>query len=417
MCLLGVMNAVPARLSVAKHTWFALLGAAIAAIALVALLAWRMDLATRAERAADAAAARAATASDAALRAIVALEAENEEARAAQIVRLETVAAQDAALIGPLLALQNAVTVSDAGVAAARLAAAAHARAAMFESAGDDLDRRGDMLVWALAPALAASILIAIGLLASDWRKIQNRAASLDAAQSRAQQAVAAKSLMLAAASHDVRQPLHALSLLLTALKRRVADDEQRNIVDKMEQAAGALRRLFSSLLDVARLEAGVVRAEPHAFALEPMLAQLVEETNEVAGDGRVTLGPTPLWFYSDAQLFEAVIRNLLSNAIKVSARGDVRVECREEDGAVLVEVHDSGGDLSPEALDAILRGAGDPSIRVGLGLFIVREMAAILGLSVAARAAPEGGTVVTVKGKAAAPVDSQTPGLVSSAG
>ncbi|MET0182851.1 MAG: HAMP domain-containing sensor histidine kinase [Caulobacterales bacterium] len=409
------MNSFLTRMGVTRRSWLALALAAAAAVALVALLLWRMDLATRAEADADASYERAEVAADATLKLLFALQSSDSETRSAQLARLESLATADPAFVGPVLGLYNAADFAGAESAAYRLVSVANARAATFENIGDEYDSRGDFLVWIVTPFLVASILAAMALLILDWRIAQNRAALSAEAHSRAERAAAAKSLMLAAASHDVRQPLHALSLLLSALKRRVADDEQRGIVEKIETAAGSLRRLFSSLLDVARLEAGVVRPDPHPFALEPVLAQLVDEAGEVAAaaQGRVTLGPTPLWLDSDPQLFEAIVRNLLSNAVKASPGGEVRVEARAADGQAIIEIRDSGSGLLPAQLDAVLQGDIDPEVRVGLGLFIVREMAAVLGVTVRAAPAEGGGTAVTITGKRGEPVDNRDLTLI----
>ncbi len=400
------------RVNITLRSWTSLAVTAIAALALTLVLGWRLDLSIHAEANADLAAARAETAARLSIESLSALRERNavdlDEAKR----NLTQLGVDDPALASPALALSAALGARGrdglvgADQAALDLVRAANAQARSFEAGGDDVDSQGDMIVWLIAPILAVSTLLSIWLLISDWRRVTHGAEIAKAQRDMAVETAAAKSLMLAAASHDVRQPLHALSLFVAALKRRVDTDEAKDILGKIEQASGSLRRLFSSLLDVARLEAGVVRAEMHPFALQPLLTQLVDEAHEIARaqGGHVALDETPLWINSDPQLFEAIVRNLLSNAVKASGAGEVRVRVRDGIGAATIEVSDSGADPQVDVLRAILAGRAPEGARVGLGLFIVREMAAILNLTVTADEAPSGGALVTVVAPIAAP-------------
>lgn len=392
------------RLKISRRSIAALAFAALAAVSLVLVLSWRAELATQAEERADAAAAHVRTAGDATVRLLLTMRERDIPGVLQARARLEALAADDPELADEVTTLIAARGVENIGAAAITLINAAHERATFYEAAGDNVDTRGDFIVWIIGPLLAAAILLAIGALVADWRRVRASATELGAARVRAEENAAAKTLMLAAASHDVRQPLHAMSLLLSALKRRVETDEQKKIVGRIEEAAASLRRLFSSLLDVARLEAGVVRADPHAFALEPLLKQLIDEAAEIAAiaNTEVTLGSAPYTLETDPQLLEAIVRNLLSNAVKVSPGGAVRVTAEADGARVRIEVRDSGADLDAAALDRLLAGRGEANVRVGLGLFIVREMAKILGLDVRARAAPDRGAIVSVTAPAA---------------
>jgi len=399
------------RIKISRRAITALAFAAFAAVALVFVLFWRADLAQRAEARADTAAAHVRTAGDATVRLLLAMRERDTRALGQAQARLNALAANDPTLAEEVATLIAARNTNEIGIAAIALIDAAHARATFYEAAGDRIDTQGDMMVWVLGPLLAAAILLAVAALLWDWRRVRASAAELSAARARAEENAAVKTFMLAAASHDVRQPLHAMSLLLSALRRRVETDEQKHILGRIEEAAAALRRLFSSLLDVARLEAGIVKADPHAFALEPLLKQLVDEAGEIAATAgaQVTLAPAPFTLDTDPQLLEAIVRNLLSNAVKVSPGGAVRVSAEAEGARVRIDVRDSGAALDAAALDRLLAGHSEPNVRVGLGLFIVREMAKILSLDVRARTAPGGGAIVSVTAPAATATQAET--------
>ncbi len=402
-------------MSISPRSWAALVFTAMSAVLLALVLGWRMELAQNAEMMADRAAINDRVAADAAVRTLIAMRLRDRAQELHQESRLAAIAQSDPALAEPVRALSDANDAQTAGAAALVLIDAAHDRSAYYENMGDDVDSQGDAIVWILGPLLAAGILVSLYSLFSDWRKANEQQAVEAQRRSRAEANAATKSLMLAAASHDVRQPLHAMSLLLSALKRRVEGDEPKRIVGRIEEAAGSLRRLFSSLLDVARLEAGVVEADPHDFALEPLLKQLIDEAAEIGAlaNTQVSLGPAPFTLATDPQLLEAIVRNLLSNAVKVSPGGTVRVTAEAEGAHVRIEVRDTGADLDAGALDRLLAGQSEPSVRVGLGLFIVREMAKILALDVRARAAPGGGAIVSVTAPAAAAAPAAAPAAV----
>ncbi len=383
--------------SISPRSWTALALAFVTSLALGATLLWRLDLANDAERAADAAYERAFSA------ALIGVDAAGVDADANLLrARIAPLIVGDPSLRAPAEALIAAAASpeSDRLAAARAFVNAANAAAATAEAAGDSVDTRGDAIVWAIAPLAAAFILFSLASVLADRRAALRGAAASAQARARAEDDAAIKSLMLAAASHDVRQPLHAMALLLSALKRRVPDGEATEIVEKIERAAAALRRLFASLLDVARLEAGVVRAQARPFPLAPLLDQLVSEANEIAAarGNSVVAEPCPLWLNTDPQLLEAVIRNLLSNAVKVSHGGPVHVACVSEGALARIDVRDSGHDTTQDALDRLFAARPAPRDATGLGLFIVREMAAILRADVQAALAPGGGAIVSVR-------------------
>lgn len=219
-----------------------------------------------------------------------------------------------------------------------------------------------------------------------------------------AEQANAAKSRFLAAASHDMRQPLHALSLYLASLARRVDSEDGRRILVNMDAAVRAMTRMFSALLDLARLEAGVLRPAPVTFALGDLLADVAQQGAEVDRQraDRITVMPTNLEIRSDPDLLEIVLRNLVVNAVKHAGGGRVLIGCRRVADDVRIEVHDTGPGIPPERLQDLfgefVRGDMTRSVEgLGLGLSIVDRLSQLLGHPIAAHSQVGRGSVFSV--------------------
>lgn len=246
--------------------------------------------------------------------------------------------------------------------------------------------------------------------------------AEMAKAQWEADQANAAKSRFLAAASHDMRQPLHALSLYLASLARRVDSADGQRILANMESAVRAMTRMFSALLDLARLEAGVLRPEPVTFPLGDLLADVAHQAAEVDRDGqhRITVLPTRLEVRSDPDLLEIVLRNLAVNAVKYAGAGRVLIGCRRAGDSVRIEVHDTGPGIPPDRLEELfgefVRGDATRSVEgLGLGLSIVDRLARLLDHPIAARSEVGRGSVFSVTapravGPAARAVEGSAP-------
>lgn len=233
---------------------------------------------------------------------------------------------------------------------------------------------------------------------------LQEANSKLSAARHEADEANATKSRFLAAASHDMRQPLHALSLYLASLERRVDSPEALRIVSAMDAAVRTMTRMFSALLDLARIEAGVLRPDPVRFRLDDLLLSVADQAREIdpARPGRIRVVRTRLEALSDVDLLEVVVRNLAVNAAKYSAGGRVLVGCRRSGGNVLIQVHDTGPGIPEDQLTRMfgefVRGETSRSVEgLGLGLSIVDRLSRLLGHSVAVRSLPGRGTVFTV--------------------
>jgi signal transduction histidine kinase/CheY-like chemotaxis protein len=214
-------------------------------------------------------------------------------------------------------------------------------------------------------------------------------------ARAAAEAANRAKSQLLAAASHDLRQPLHALGLYVAALAARARDADWRALVDHVESAANALELQFAQLIDLSRLDAGVLTPERADVPLAPMFARLrAEFAGEAAARGlSFAIVATRVTVRSDASLLERIVGNLISNAIRYTQRGGVVVGVRRHGSRIAIDVVDTGIGIAPADRERVFEeffrvrspGATTPARRgMGLGLAIVRRFADLLGHDVA---------------------------------
>jgi signal transduction histidine kinase/CheY-like chemotaxis protein len=221
-----------------------------------------------------------------------------------------------------------------------------------------------------------------------------------------AEEASTAKSRFLAAASHDLRQPVHALTLFVAALRPRVNDSEARRLLDHIDSSVQAMGGLFNGLLDISRLDAGVVEVHPQTFAMQPLLERICRD---YAGDAEakkieLVLKPTRAAVYSDPLLVERVVRNIVANAIAYTDKGRVLVGCRRRGKILRVQVWDTGRGI-PESEQAriftefyqVANPERDRSKGVGLGLAIVKRLTALLGHPLILRSRPDHGSVFTL--------------------
>lgn len=229
---------------------------------------------------------------------------------------------------------------------------------------------------------------------------IQNR--ELVAAKESAELATQSKSRFLAAASHDLRQPLHALSLLTRALGRRVERADATALVEQMELAVGSLKEMFDTLLDVSRLDAGLVRPDLQVVELAPLLQRVASGLEEEARHRGLgfRLQTMDVTVRTDPAILSALLRNLVSNAVKFTRSGAILLGCREVGGRLRLEVCDTGLGISRERQEGVFEefhrskttatGANDG---LGLGLSLVRRYAELLSIAVVMRSKPGFGT------------------------
>jgi len=218
-----------------------------------------------------------------------------------------------------------------------------------------------------------------------------------------AEQASVAKSRFLAAASHDLRQPVHALGLFVGTLRNREMDDEARRLVAHIDDSVAALDSLFVALLDISRLDAGIVPLHVHAFALQPLLSRVRDEHSAEAHAKGLSfaLRACPAIVRGDPVLIERIVRNIVSNAVRYTDRGGVVVGCRRRGAMLSVEVWDSGCGIAPENHARVFEEffqvgntERDRSKGLGLGLAIVKRLAVLLDCPLTLASVPGRGSV-----------------------
>ena len=229
-------------------------------------------------------------------------------------------------------------------------------------------------------------------------QSIQMRSENLDLVQrlqasvDEIQQANEAKSVFLASASHDLRQPLHAMGLFIETLNNLGLNEQQQPVVEQIEASADASRDMLNTLLDFSKLDAGVVTAQPSPFLVRNLVDKLEQElaVSANAKDLIYRTRETNAAAYADASLIELVLRNLISNAIRYTNDGGVLVACRKKaNGNLSLEVWDTGIGIPKGEQETIFREfhqLGNPERDrqkgFGLGLAIARGLANTMGHS-----------------------------------
>lgn len=197
-----------------------------------------------------------------------------------------------------------------------------------------------------------------------------------------------AKSRFLAVASHDLRQPMHALGLFIAQLQAKPQTLEQRRLIDRIHESAQAMGALLDSLLDISRLDAGTVTPEPIDFPLERLFSKMREEFEPLAQQDGLTLRipNTAVWVRSDPMLLGRIVQNLVSNAIRYTRYGGVFVGCRRRGDSVRIDVIDTGTGIPHAERENVFREFyqlanpdHDRSKGLGLGLAIVERLARLL--------------------------------------
>lgn len=226
------------------------------------------------------------------------------------------------------------------------------------------------------------------------------------AARDAAEAANRAKTRFLAAASHDLRQPLHALGLFAARLSDRTRDAEDAALVQRIATSVTSLESLFSALLDVSKLDAGVVTATTKAVALDALFDRLAYDFSPEALERGLKLSVLPARYVvsSDPVLLERILRNLITNALRYTTRGGIVVGARKRGERVAIEVWDSGPGIAPDDIERVFEEfyqVGNPerdrAKGLGLGLAIVRRLSQLLGHEVQVASRPGRGTVFRV--------------------
>jgi CheY-like chemotaxis protein/nitrogen-specific signal transduction histidine kinase len=254
-----------------------------------------------------------------------------------------------------------------------------------------------------------------------------NAEKQLEQARDIAQAASRSKTTFLAALGHDLRQPLHSMSLSASFLSMRLAGKPDAMVAERMQRSIANLSELVNAVLDVSQLEAGLVRAQVEDVHMPVLLQGVMDEFTEAAAEKGVALkvAPSDESVRSDPRLLRRILENLLGNAVKYTpAGGTVRVDSVRDEATVLISITDTGPGIPHEQQAEIWEEfrqlnnpARDHSKGLGLGLAIVRRMSELLGHEVTCHSAAGLGSTFIVRVPAAlrrlAPsVSPETPSL-----
>ncbi|MBP2232798.1 PAS domain S-box-containing protein [Azospirillum agricola] len=267
--------------------------------------------------------------------------------------------------------------------------------------------------VEALSPVvhqwIEASIYPSAAGLSVYFRDITGRRAAQDAllrAKEAAEQASIAKGKFLAAASHDLRQPLQALLLFVDVLKPHVQGSRGESALMHLARGLDALKDLLDSLLDMSRLDAGIVEPSIEDVPLQPLFEHIAASYRPVAAARGLDLRVEACrgTARSDRTLLVRMVRNLVENALRYTETGRIDIECRRAGDRLLIEVRDTGIGIPSEHLERIweeFHQVGNPerdrNRGLGLGLAIVRRLSQLLDHPVGVRSVPGKGTAFTL--------------------
>jgi two-component system, sensor histidine kinase len=240
-----------------------------------------------------------------------------------------------------------------------------------------------------------------------------------------------AKTQFFAAASHDLRQPLHAMGLFAEALRGKTRDAEAASLVNSINESVDALEGLFGELLDITRIDTGGVDVNPQPVRMKELFARLRLHFEPTAFEKGLMLsfrGGQHV-AHADPVLLERVLRNLVSNAIRYTDDGGVLVSCRSRHGKLLMQVWDSGIGISeanlPRIFDEFFQAQSNRPLEahhrkgLGLGLAIVKRLATLMGSEITVRSRVGHGSVFSFEvgpGKAVRSIDTALPGSAKAA-
>jgi len=231
------------------------------------------------------------------------------------------------------------------------------------------------------------------------FEQLQKKSRELD-------QANTYKARFLSAASHDLRQPLHALNLYVGHLQDERDPAERARLVGQVDATLGAINELFGALLDMSRLEAGVLEPELSDFPAEALLDRVETTFTGAAQEKGLRLRTvrTTVWLRSDFVLLQRILFNLVSNAVRYTSRGGIVVGCRRRGAAVRFEIWDTGRGIAEDQREPIFRefyrgdaAADDGRRGLGLGLAIVERLGRLLAHAIDVSSRPDVGSCFSV--------------------
>ena len=277
-----------------------------------------------------------------------------------------------AGLAGLFLARRMIIPIQALSVGAARIGSGDLAQRISIET-GDELEALGDQF-----NAMAAQLQESYSTLE---RKVEERTHELELAN-------LSKSRFIAAASHDLRQPLHALGLFIAQLRAQINSVDGKRLIERIDASISAMNELFNALLDISRLDAGVLAPNFTEFPIDHLLKRIDATFGTTAREKGLSLrvARSQAWIRSDTILLERILLNLLSNAIRYTREGGVVVACRKRAGSLHIEVSDTGTGIPEnqqrDIFNEFYQIAGPERDRqggLGLGLAIVDRLCRLL--------------------------------------
>ena len=236
-------------------------------------------------------------------------------------------------------------------------------------------------------------------------RELTRLNAALERAKGEAEEANVSKTRFLAAASHDILQPLNAARLYVTSLVERQGSGEDARLVSNVDASLEAVEEILGALLDISRLDSGAMKPEISSFRMDEMMRQLEVEFSPLAREKGLTLTfvPSACAVRSDRRLLRRLLQNLVSNAIKYTPQGRVLIGCRPRDGRLRIDVYDTGLGIAQSKKRTIFREFQrlDQGAKVarglGLGLSIVERIARVLDHTIDLESRPGKGSQFSV--------------------
>ena len=234
----------------------------------------------------------------------------------------------------------------------------------------------------------------------------KNSRGALEVAKREAERANLAKSRFLAAASHDLRQPLQSLALLTGLLAKAAESERAQSLIGRLDQTLVTMSGMLNTMLDINQIEAGTVHAAPVDFVIGDLVERVRGEFIVQAQGQKLELRAVRCGrvIRTDPSMVEQMLRNLVSNALKYTKRGKILLGCRQRGDVLRIEVWDTGVGIAPEELDAIFdeyhqvdNPARERSLGLGLGLSIVQRLGDLLGHRVGVRSLPSRGSVFSI--------------------
>ena len=249
---------------------------------------------------------------------------------------------------------------------------------------------------------------------------------ALRLAKEKAEETDKLKTKFLAAASHDLRQPLNSALLFLEAVEGSGLPSKERDYLNKTRVALGSLNSLLVSLLDVTKLDSGMIEPHINHFQVADVLNPLADEYAELSSNSSLSFRhvKSSAVVRSDQHLLETVIRNLVTNAIRYTPSGKVLMGCRRLAQKVRICVYDTGVGIPPEELDRIFEAyyqSSNPGVTqatgMGLGLSIVDRISALLSIELHVVSKPGTGSMFAVDvplGDSQKIIETQYPAIIA---